>query len=116
VVARAWAAQLRLCGRFRRLGVSKSSTNIVAAAIARGAGRVPVGRYDCLTDRLVLIGHRKEGHYRHDAPGAPPSQDRSPVYTNMPSGPTGDDPSLGFFTSEAGWPMTAAWAAVAAVS
>jgi transposase len=35
VVARAWAAQLRLSGRFRRLAANKSSTNIVAAAIAR---------------------------------------------------------------------------------
>jgi transposase len=35
VVARAWAAQLRLCGRFRRLAASKPSTNLVAAAIAR---------------------------------------------------------------------------------
>jgi len=35
VVARAWAAQLRLCGRFRRLAASKPSTNIAAAAIAR---------------------------------------------------------------------------------
>jgi transposase len=35
VVARAWAAQLRLRGRFRRLRARKTSTNIVAAAIAR---------------------------------------------------------------------------------
>jgi transposase len=35
VIARAWAAQLRLCGRFRRLGARKPSTNIVATAIAR---------------------------------------------------------------------------------
>jgi transposase len=35
VVARAWAAQLRLCGRFRRLRARKPSTNLVAAAIAR---------------------------------------------------------------------------------
>jgi transposase len=35
VIARAWAAQLRLCGRFRRLRARKPSTNIVAAAIAR---------------------------------------------------------------------------------
>jgi transposase len=35
VIARAWAAQLRLCGRFRRLAARKHSTNIVATAIAR---------------------------------------------------------------------------------
>jgi transposase len=35
VVARAWAAQLRLCGRFRRLRARKPSPNIVATAIAR---------------------------------------------------------------------------------
>jgi transposase len=35
VVARAWAAQLRLCGRFRRLAARKTAKNIVATAIAR---------------------------------------------------------------------------------
>jgi transposase len=35
VVARAWAAQLRLCGRFRRLATRKNSKNVVATAIAR---------------------------------------------------------------------------------
>jgi transposase len=35
VIARAWAAQLRLCGRFRRLRAHKPSTNLVATAIAR---------------------------------------------------------------------------------
>jgi transposase len=35
VVARAWAAQLRLCGRFRRLAARKTSKNLVVAAIAR---------------------------------------------------------------------------------
>jgi len=35
VVARAWAAQLRLCGRFRHLASRKNSKSIVAAAIAR---------------------------------------------------------------------------------
>jgi transposase len=35
VVARAWAAQLRLCGRFRRLAARKTSKNVVVAAIAR---------------------------------------------------------------------------------
>ena len=35
VVARAWAAQLRLCGRFRRLAAHKTSKNLVVAAIAR---------------------------------------------------------------------------------
>jgi transposase len=34
-VARAWAAQLHLCGKFRRLAERKSSRNIVATAIAR---------------------------------------------------------------------------------
>jgi transposase len=34
VVARAWAAQLRLCGRFRRLAARKDSTNVVVTAIA----------------------------------------------------------------------------------
>ncbi|MDP9074923.1 MAG: hypothetical protein M3N98_12275 [Actinomycetota bacterium] len=32
---RAWAAQTRLCGRFRRLAARKNSKNVVAAAIAR---------------------------------------------------------------------------------
>jgi transposase len=35
VVARAWAAQLRLCGRFRRLAARKNSKNVVVTAIAR---------------------------------------------------------------------------------
>ncbi len=35
VVARAWAAQLRLCGRFRRLAARKDSKNLVVTAIAR---------------------------------------------------------------------------------
>jgi transposase len=35
VVARAWAAQLRLCGRFRRLTARKDSKNVVVTAIAR---------------------------------------------------------------------------------
>jgi hypothetical protein len=35
VVARAWAAQLRLCGRFGRLAARKESTNVVVTAIAR---------------------------------------------------------------------------------
>jgi transposase len=34
-VARAWAAQARLCGRFRRLAQKKNSKNVVATAIAR---------------------------------------------------------------------------------
>ena len=34
-VARAWAAQLRLCARFRRLAARKTSKNLVVAAIAR---------------------------------------------------------------------------------
>jgi transposase len=35
VLARAWKAQLRLTGRFRRLEARKSSRNVVATAIAR---------------------------------------------------------------------------------
>jgi len=35
VVARAWAAQLRLCGRFRRLDARKSNRKTVVTAIAR---------------------------------------------------------------------------------
>jgi len=35
VVARAWTAQLRLCGRFRRLDARKTSRNVVVTAIAR---------------------------------------------------------------------------------
>jgi hypothetical protein len=35
VIARAWATQLRLCGRFRRLAAPKTSKNVVVAAIAR---------------------------------------------------------------------------------
>jgi transposase len=35
VVARAWAAQLRLCGRFRRLAARKDSRKVVVTAIAR---------------------------------------------------------------------------------
>jgi transposase len=35
VVARAWAAQLRLCGRFGRLAAHKDSKNVVVTAIAR---------------------------------------------------------------------------------
>jgi transposase len=34
-VARAWAAQLHLCGKFRRLSERKSSRNVVVTAIAR---------------------------------------------------------------------------------
>ena len=35
VVARAWRAQCRLCGRFRRLGERKDNRAVVAAAVAR---------------------------------------------------------------------------------
>lgn len=35
VVARAWAAQLRLCGRFRHLAAHKNTKSVVAAAVAR---------------------------------------------------------------------------------
>jgi len=35
VVARAWNAQLRLCGRFRHLAARKNTKSVVAAAIAR---------------------------------------------------------------------------------
>jgi transposase len=35
VVARAWAAQVRLCGRFRRLAARKDRRTVVATAIAR---------------------------------------------------------------------------------
>jgi transposase len=35
VVARAWKAQLRLCGRFHRLDTRKTSRNVVVTAIAR---------------------------------------------------------------------------------
>ena len=35
VVARAWAAQLRLCGRFQWLAARKDSKNVVVTAIAR---------------------------------------------------------------------------------
>ena len=34
-VIRAWAAQLRLCARFRRLAARKESRTIVATAVAR---------------------------------------------------------------------------------
>jgi transposase len=34
-VARAWAAQLRLCGRFRHLAARKNTKTVVAAAVAR---------------------------------------------------------------------------------
>jgi transposase len=34
-VARAWAAQVRLCGRFRRLDERKTNRNVVVTAIAR---------------------------------------------------------------------------------
>jgi transposase len=34
-VTRAWAAQTRLCARFRRLAARKNSKNVVAAAVAR---------------------------------------------------------------------------------
>jgi transposase len=34
-VARAWAAQVRLCGRFRPLDERKTNRNIVVTAIAR---------------------------------------------------------------------------------
>jgi hypothetical protein len=34
-IARAWRAQLHLCGKFRRLAARKSSNKTVATAIAR---------------------------------------------------------------------------------
>jgi hypothetical protein len=34
-VKRAWAAQVRLSGRFRRLAARKNSKNVVATAVAR---------------------------------------------------------------------------------
>jgi transposase len=39
VIARAWAAQLRLCGRFRRLAARKDSKNVVAPALEGIRGR-----------------------------------------------------------------------------
>ena len=42
VVAPAWAAQLRLCGKLRRLDARKTNRKVVAAAMARElAGFVP---------------------------------------------------------------------------
>ena len=35
VIARAWNAQVRLCGRFRRLAARKDRRTVVATAIAR---------------------------------------------------------------------------------
>ena len=35
VVARAWKAQLRLCGRFRRLATRKHTRQVVVIAVAR---------------------------------------------------------------------------------
>jgi transposase len=35
VIARAWAAQLRLCGKFRRLDARKTNRKTVVTAIAR---------------------------------------------------------------------------------
>ena len=35
VVARAWTAQLRLCGRFRRLAARKHTRQVVVIAVAR---------------------------------------------------------------------------------
>jgi hypothetical protein len=35
VIARSWAAQQRLCGRFRRLAARKENKSVVAAAVAR---------------------------------------------------------------------------------
>ena len=35
VIARSWAAQLRLCGRFRHLAARKNTKSVVAAAVAR---------------------------------------------------------------------------------
>jgi hypothetical protein len=35
VVARAWKAQLRLCGRFRRLAARKHTRQVVVIAVAR---------------------------------------------------------------------------------
>jgi transposase len=35
VIARSWAAQLRLCGRFRHLAARKDNKSVVAAAVAR---------------------------------------------------------------------------------
>jgi len=34
-IARSWAAQQRLCARFRRLDARKTSRNIVTVAVAR---------------------------------------------------------------------------------
>src|SRR5207302_7393040 len=34
-LARAWKAQVRLCGRFRRLSARKDSKNVVVTAVAR---------------------------------------------------------------------------------
>jgi transposase len=38
VVARAWAAQLRLCGKFRRLDARKTNRKVVVTAVARELG------------------------------------------------------------------------------
>jgi transposase len=34
-IARSWAAQQRLCARFRRLSTHKNSRNVVTVAVAR---------------------------------------------------------------------------------
>jgi transposase len=48
VLARAWAAQLRLCGRFRRLAARKDSRNVVVTAIARELAGFRMGGDDHL--------------------------------------------------------------------
>jgi len=80
VLARAWAAQLRLCGRFRRLAARKDSKNVVVTAIAREdrprARRLCVGRDDGLSaatsQHAQLSGHlaRRQGGWQlHAASG-----------------------------------------------
>jgi hypothetical protein len=70
VVARAWAAQQRLSGRFAHPGRPQAHQEHRRRGRRPGTRRVPVGRDDRLTLPLV---HRLEigrgGEHDHDAPG-----------------------------------------------
>ncbi len=72
VVARAWAAQLRLCGRFRRLAARKDSKNVVVTAIAQeltGFRWARDGGLRCSTATGHHLDRRHRDRQPHAAPG-----------------------------------------------
>ena len=89
-IERSWRAQVRLCGRFRRLAQRKDSRNTVVTAIARETRGVRLRGDDCLRCAL-FSGHLADRRPRCPAftgrASHPPSQARSPFTFCSPATP-----------------------------